>query len=76
METVFKKNEDIFLPKDAVSPLGSLMPAVYQEVGRQGPAASPLGWGVRGALPAFGQKKLRDHGHCWTTLVTVLARSI
>lgn len=48
METVFKKNEDIFLPKDAVSPLGGLMPAVYQKVGRQGPAASPLGWGCMG----------------------------
>lgn len=44
METVFKKNEGIFLPKDAVSPLGGRTPAVYQEVGRQGPGASPLGW--------------------------------
>lgn len=75
METVFKKNEDIFLPKDAVSPLGGLMPAVYQEVGRQGPAASPLGWAVHGALPAFGQK-LQGHGHCWVALVAFLAHSV
>lgn len=77
METVFKKNEDIFLPKDAVSPLGGLTPAVYQEVGRQGPAAGPLGLGggVRGALPAFGQK-FQGHGHCWVTPVTFLAHSV
>lgn len=55
METVFKKNEDIFLPKDAVSPLGGLMPAVYQEVVRQGPSTVP--WGV----PAAGQHG--DPGH-------------
>lgn len=48
METVFKKNEDIFLPKDAVSPLGGLMPAVYQEVLRQGPCTIPWGGGGSG----------------------------
>lgn len=66
METVFKKNEDIFLPKDAVSPLGSLMPAVYQEVGRQGPGTRPLGWGCsRAHLPAA--RRLRGHRHCQAT---------
>lgn len=48
VETVFKKNEHIFLPKHAVSPLGSLMPAVHQEVVRQGQAPVPGVWVVQG----------------------------
>lgn len=41
VETVFKKNERIFLPKHAVSPLGRLMPAVHQKEVRPGLAPVP-----------------------------------
>lgn len=68
METVFKKNEDIFLPKDAVSPLCSLMPAVYQVVVRQGPSAHPVGREWSGAH-LLATMQLRAHAHCWATLM-------
>lgn len=76
METVFKKNEDIFLPKDAVSPLGGLTPAVYQEVGRQGPAAGPLGLGgyVGPFLPLA--RSSRAMGTAGSRPVTFLAHSV
>lgn len=51
METVFKKNEGIFLPKDAV-PSAGLLPAVYQEGGGQGQARPP-GGGLVQCPPAW-----------------------
>lgn len=74
METVFKKNEDIFLPKDAVSPLGGLMPVVYQDVARQGLGTHPLGWGWSGACLSAA-RQLGDRGHRQATVVAAPAHT-
>ena len=78
METVFKKNEDIFLPKDAVSPLGGLMPAVYQEVARQGPGTRPLGLGWSGpsCLLPGGSGAMGTAGPLWWPPWPTLPRAI